>query len=488
MSEPCDLSAVEARRLIGAKRLSPVELTESCIARIEAVDHAVNAIVARDFARARQAAKSAETAVTAGATLGKLHGLAVGIKDLEDTEGLRTTYGSVMFRDHVPRADQRIVADIRREGGIVLGKTNTPEFGAGANTRNLVHGATGNPFDPMKSAAGSSGGSAVALATGMVPLATGSDMGGSLRNPAAYCGIVGMRPSPGLVPSEKRLLGPSGLSVLGPMARTVPDLALLMGAIAVPDPRDMLAAPTGPFREQKIDLGTLRAAFTPDFGFAPTSRAVRNLFADKIKHLAPLFGAAEAATPDCSGADDTFAVLRAVSFLAGFGGTFRTHPERLGPNVRANVEEGQRYTAEDVARATTAQTTLYWRWQAFFERYDVLIAPSVTLQPRPWSELFPAEIDGAATKSYYHWLALAYAVTLAGHPSLSLPLGADADGMPFGVQIVTRRYGDAEAIAIAAAIEEFCAANPDLSRPIPDLAGLAAAPPLRDAPGFFDMG
>ncbi len=487
MSEPCDLSAVEARRLIGAKRLSPVELVESCIARIEAVDHAVNAMVARDFDRARQAARQAEAAVMAGATLGKLHGLPVGIKDLEDTEGLRTTYGSVMFRDHVPRADQRIVADVKREGGIVLGKTNTPEFGAGANTRNVVYGATGNPFGPMKSAAGSSGGSAVALATGMVPLATGSDMGGSLRNPAAYCGIVGMRPSPGLVPSEKRLLGPSGLGVLGPMARTVPDLALMMSAIASYDPRDMLAAPIKPFREQKTDPGTLRVAFTPDFGFAPTSRAVRTLFAEKTNHLAPLFGTAEEATPDCSGADDTFAVLRAVSFLAGFGGTFRTRPERLGPNVRANVEEGLRYTAEDVARATMAQTSLYWRWQSFFEKYDVLIAPSVTIQPRLWSELFPAEIDGTKTQSYYHWLALAYVVTLAGHPSLSLPLGTDADGMPFGVQIVARRHGDAEAIAVAAAIEFFCSTT-TLSRPIPDLAALAAAPPLRGAPGFFDMG
>ena len=487
MSEPCDLSAVEARRLIGAKRLSPVELVESCIARIEAVDHAVNAMVARDFDRARQAARQAEAAVMAGATLGKLHGLPVGIKDLEDTEGLRTTYGSVMFRDHVPRADQRIVADVKREGGIVLGKTNTPEFGAGANTRNVVYGATGNPFGPMKSAAGSSGGSAVALATGMVPLATGSDMGGSLRNPAAYCGIVGMRPSPGLVPSEKRLLGPSGLGVLGPMARTVPDLALMMSAIASYDPRDMLAAPIKPFREQKTDPGTLRVAFTPDFGFAPTSHAVRTLFAEKTNHLAPLFGTAEEATPDCSGADDTFAVLRAVSFLAGFGGTFRTRPERLGPNVRANVEEGLRYTAEDVARATMAQTSLYWRWQSFFEKYDVLIAPSVTIQPRLWSELFPAEIDGTKTQSYYHWLALAYVVTLAGHPSLSLPLGTDADGMPFGVQIVARRHGDAEAIAVAAAIEFFCSTT-TLSRPIPDLAALAAAPPLRGAPGFFDMG
>lgn len=482
--EPCDLTATEARRLIGARRLSPVELVSSCIARVEAVDHAVNAMVARDFERSLAAARDAETAVMTGAALGPLHGLPVGVKDLEDTAGLRTTYGSAMFRDHVPQTDQGLVAAIRSAGGIVFGKTNTPEFGAGANTINAVYGATGNPFDPLKSAAGSSGGSAVALATGMVPLATGSDMGGSLRNPAAFCGIVGMRPSAGLVPSEKRQLGASGLSVLGPMARTVPDLALMLGAIGRYDPRDMLAAPLDPLRVGTVDTGTLRVAFTADFGFAPTSRAVRDLFAARMAQLAPAFAHAEPATPDCAGADDAFAVLRAVNFLAGFGATFRSDPNRLGANIRANVEEGLGYSAADVARAMTIQTRIYQAWQAFFQRYDVLIAPSVTIAPRPWTELFPAEIDGVATRSYYHWLALAYAVTLAGHPSLSLPLGRDDNGMPFGVQIITARHTDAMTIAVAAAIETIAQADPALARPIPDIAALRSMPPLRDTPGF----
>lgn len=488
--DACDLTAIEQRRLIGAKRLSPVELVESCIKRIEAVDHAVNAMVARDFARARMAAKAAESAVMAGGTLGALHGLPIGVKDLEDTAGLRTTYGSVMFRDHVPQADQRLVADIKRAGAIVLGKTNTPEFGAGANTRNAVYGATGNPFDPLKSCAGSSGGSAVALATGMVPLATGSDMGGSLRNPAAFCGIVGMRPSPGVVPSEKRLLGPSGLSVLGPMARNVADLALLFGAMATYDPRDMLSFPIAPIRRQSVDLGTLRVAFTPDFGFAPTSAAVRALFADRTRHLAPLFGTAAAASPDCAGADEAFAILRAVNFLASFGATFRADPDRLGPNVRVNVEEGLRYNAADVARATGLQTVLYRNWQAFFQQWDVLIAPGATIQPRPWSELYPAEIDGVATKSYFHWLALVYAPTLAGHPALSLPLGTDADGMPFGIQIIGRRHGDLQTLEVAAAIEEIYATlnGGSLRRPLPDLDALKHAPDLTRTPGFFDVG
>ncbi|MGC9270322.1 amidase [Acidiphilium sp.] len=486
--QPCDLAAVEARRLIGARQLSPVELVDSCIMRIEAVDHAVNAMVARDFERARAAAVTAEAAVMAGSALGALHGLPIAVKDLEDTAGLRTTYGSQMFRDHVPRVDQRVVTSLRAAGGIVLGKTNTPEFGAGANTINAVYGATGNPFDPLKSAAGSSGGSAVALATGMVPLATGSDMGGSLRNPAAFCGVVGMRPSPGMVASEKRLLGASALSVLGPMARNVPDLALMLSAMIGYDDRDMLAFPRGALRVPSIDLATLRVAFTADFGFAPTSRAVRSCFAAKTARIARWFGRAETATPDCAGADEAFAILRAVNFLAAFGATFRANPERLGANVRANVEEGLGYTAADVARAMVIQTRIYQAWRSFFIDHDVLIAPSVTITPRPWTELFPTQIDGVATKSYYHWLGLAYAVTLVGHPSLSLPLGQDEEGLPFGVQIITARHADAKALAVASAIEMMTAGDRALCRPFPDIAALSRAPRLSDTPGFRDVG
>ena len=245
MTELCDLSALELRRLIGAKQISPVELLASCRARIERVNGAVNAFVATCWERAEAEARAAEQAVMAGEALGPLHGLPIGIKDLALTEGLRTTFGSPQFADFVPEADERQVAAVRRAGAIVVGKTNTPEFGAGANTVNPVYGATGNPFDPDKTCAGSSGGSAVALATGMVPLATGSDMGGSLRNPAAYCGVVGFRPSPGAVPHELRLVGWSPLGVQGPMGRTVADAALLFGVMAGTDPRDPLVLAAG---------------------------------------------------------------------------------------------------------------------------------------------------------------------------------------------------------------------------------------------------
>ena len=485
MTNPCDLPAVAARRLIGAKRLSPVELLESCITRIEAVDHAVNAMVARDFDRARGAALAAERAVMQGEALGLLHGLPVGIKDLEETGGLRTTFGSTLFADNVPEADERGIASLRAAGAIVLGKTNTPEFGAGANTRNAVYGATGNPFDPAKSCAGSSGGSAVALATGMVPLASGGDVGGSLRNPAAFCGVVGFRPSPGVVASERRGLGWSGLPVNGPMARSVEDACLMLAAMASDDARDPLAVRRmEAFQPPRaVDLATLRVAVTADFGFAPVERGVRATFAAVTQPLRSLFAAAADATPDCRDADTSFAVLRAVSFLAAHADKVRTHPDQVGPNIRANVAEGLRCSAADVAQAELAQTALYRRWQQFFGDFDIIITPAIAITPRPWRELFPTAIDGVATQSYYHWLALAYAVTLAGHPAVCIPAGLDAAGMPFGLQIVGPRGGDAFVLAAAAALQAVLP-----PRPLPDLARLRAAPPIRLMEGFLGFG
>ncbi|MFJ5370691.1 amidase, partial [Bosea sp. CER48] len=491
MTEPCDLSAVEARALIGAKKLSARELLDSCISRMDAVDPAVNAMVARDDEAARKAASAADEATARGDKLGALHGLPVGIKDLENVAGLRTTYGSALYRDFVPKEDQLIVASVRKAGAIIAGKTNTPEWGAGANTRNAVYGATGNPFDPSKSAAGSSGGSGVALATGMVPIATGSDTGGSLRNPAAFNGIVGFRPTPGLVPSEKRSLGWYPLPVLGPMARNVPDLCLLLSAMVSDNGADPLATtidgkvvrqPQDFARPGAIDLGSLKVAVTPDFGFAPTERLIRDSFAEKVGAFSHLFHAAEEATPDCAGTDEAFEILRAVGFLASHYDKARDTPDMVGPNVRANVEEGLGYSALDIVRGMKLQTELYQRWQGFFDHYDVILSPAVTLSPRPWTELYPAEIDGKPTRTYFHWLALAYAVTVVGHPAISLPVGLDRNGMPFGLQIVGPRGGDAKVLAVAAALEAALAGDPLTARPVPDLAGLAKAPPISESP------
>src|SRR5258708_10800958 len=487
VTEPCDLTAIEARRQIGAKRLAPSELLASCIDRIEAMDHAVNAMPAGDFDGARAAAKRADAAVARGETLPALHGLPIGIKDLQETAGLVTTHGSVIYKDSVPADNACIVAAARRAGAIVIGKTNTPEFGAGANTRNPVYGATGNPFNPEKSCAGSSGGSAVALATGMVPICTGSDPGGSLRTPAGFCGVVGFRPSPGLVPSDKRPIGWSNLPVLGPMARTVADACLLLGAIASDDARDPLAYSVHerPIRHADefyppaaIDLARLRVALTPDFGFAPTERQIVEGFAEKCSLFQHVFARAETAAPDCSGTDEAFEVLRSLAFLSSHADKVRDRPRDVGPNVRANVAEGQRYTAADVARALTLQTQIYRRSQTFFEHHDVILTPSITISPRSWRELFPTEIDGKPTRTYFHWLALAYAVTLPGHPAVSLPVGLDRNGMPFGLQIVGPRGGDAMVLAVAHALETLLTGDVRTARPVPDLARLRASRPI----------
>ncbi|MBL6456988.1 amidase [Belnapia sp. T6] len=498
MTEPCDLSALEARRLIGRKALSPVELLKSCLARIDAVNPAVNAIVARDDEAARSAAHAAEAAVMRGEHLGALHGLPVGIKDLEETKGLLTTYGSPIFAEFVPEADCGMVARIRAAGGIVIGKTNTPEFGLGANTRNRVRGATGNAFDNTRSAAGSSGGSAVALATCMAPLCSGSDTGGSLRNPAAFNGIVGYRPSPGLVCSEKRAHGWSPLPVLGPMARTVGDACLLLSAMASDDARDPLAYTlhARPVRGEgalfspprSLDLSTLKLAFSEDLGQAPTEGVVREAFRARVAAMAPLFARAEAAHPDCSGGDEAFEVLRAQGVLTAHAEKVRTRPQDCGPNVIANVEEGLRYSLQDAARAAQLQTRIYRDFQRFFAEHDVLITPAITISPRNWRELFPKEIDGQPTRTYFHWLALAYYVTLTGHPAISLPLGVDAKGMPFGLQIVGPRGGDAFVLGVAAAIEAAFAGDAQFGRPVPDLAALKAAPPIASMPEFLSFG
>jgi Asp-tRNA(Asn)/Glu-tRNA(Gln) amidotransferase A subunit family amidase len=476
MPELCDLSAVELRRLIGARQISPVELLASCRARTERINGALNAFVATCWERAEAEARAAEQAVVAGEALGPLHGLPIGIKDLALTEGLRTTLGSPQFAGFVPEADERQVAALRRAGAIVVGKTNTPEFGAGANTVNPVYGATGNPFDPDKTCAGSSGGSAVALAVGMVPLATGSDMGGSLRNPAAYCGVVGFRPSPGAVPHELRPVGWSPLGVQGPMGCTVGDTALLFEAMAACDPRDPLSYPVdmigGP---EPVDLASLRVAISEELGFAPVDDGIRQVFRRAMDKIRSVFARADDRDPPLDeSANEAFEVNRAINFLAAHGETYRSRPEVLGPNVRANVEQGLAMTFEDVARAMQAHTLLYRRFLEFMADYDALICPAMAVPPFPHAQLYVEEINGQPMRTYFHWLALAYGLTLTAHPVACIPCGRDHTGMPFGIQVCGRRFGDRRTLAIAAALERFLEGIPELARPVPDLAALAA--------------
>jgi Asp-tRNA(Asn)/Glu-tRNA(Gln) amidotransferase A subunit family amidase len=299
--------------------------------------------------------------------------------------------------------------------------------------------------------------------------------------------VVGFRPSPGLVPNEKRGVGWTPLPVLGPMARTVADTCLLLSAMAGDDRRDPLATPVHGvfFPPARVDLSGLRVAITPDFGFAPIERHISEVFAEKTALFRHVFARAEDATPDCSGADEAFEVLRGLNFLAAHLDRVRTRPADVGPNVRDNVEWAMRLTAEDVARAEVAQTAMYRRWQHFFADVDVILTPSITISPRSWRELYPAEIDGQPTRTYFHWLALAYAVTLVGHPAVSLPVGLDRHGLPFGVQVVGPRGGDAFVLSVAAELEALLADDARTARPVPDVASLAGAPPIAGMAGFL---
>lgn len=475
-----ELPATELRRLIGTRAISPVELLEACISRIERLDPAVNAIAARCFKRARAEARAAEAAVLRGEALGRLHGLPIGIKDLQDTEGLLTTHGSPLYRTHVPQADSAQVALVRRAGAIVVAKTNVPEFGAGANSRNPVWGATGNPFDPDLNAGGSSGGSAVALACDMLPICTGSDTGGSLRIPAAKCGVVGFRPSPGLVPMDGRGLGWTPISVLGPMGRSVADTRLLFAAQVGVDDRDPLSQPVDPERagsHRPLDLGTLRVAWTTDFGQCPVSSEIRDLMRARMGAMAHLFHRCDEIAFDFGEADRCFDVIRALNFVARYKETYDRDPMLLGPNVRANYQIGATMSLADAAWAHTEQTRIFRKFQQTFRDYDLVVAPTTPVTPFPWTQLYLESLEGVRLRNYYHWLALTYFITLVTNPAISLPCGSDAKGMPFGLQVIGRFRGDLALLDAAAELEHAFARIPGLGRPRPDLSRLARARP-----------
>lgn len=473
-------SAVELRRLIDDKQISPVELLEACIARIEAVNPFVNAVTATCFERARKEARAAERAVLDGRPLGLLHGLPMGVKDLEATEGLLTTLGSPLYRDHVPTADNVLVARLRAAGAIVVGKTNVPELGAGANTRNNVWGATGNPFDPRLNAGGSSGGSAAALACDMLPVCTGSDTGGSLRIPAALCGVVGFRPSPGTVPSSRKPLGWSPISVVGPMGRTVADTCLQLAAsagVSAGDPLSYPLDPTGFLGPLRIDLGNLRVGWTEDFGACDVDPGIRQTFRRKVNAMKHLFRSCEEVRFDLGDVHRCFDVLRAEAFVAATRDAYARDPGSLGPNTRANYEIGAAMSLLDSAWAQAEQTRILARFNAAVSGYDVILAPTTPVTPFPWTTLHADTIDGKPQANYYRWLALTYVVTLTTLPALSLPCGVDHAGMPFGLQVVGHFRADHQVLGVAAALEQVFAGSDELRRPRPALDKLHAVEP-----------
>ncbi len=407
-----------------------------------------------------------------------LHGLPVAHKDLADTAGVRTTYGSPLFAEHLPDRDDLVVERMARAGAISLGKTNTPEFGAGSHTVNAVFGATRNPYDPGRTAGGSSGGAAAALAARQICLADGSDLGGSLRNPASFCNVVGLRPSPGRVPGWPLADVTDQLGVAGPMARTVADTALLLAVLAGPDPRVPLAldqpppAVTDPAQLAALlpaDLHGIRIAWSADLGL-PVDSEVISALAPAREVLTGLGAIVSDAAPDLTGADEAFRTFRAFRYATAFGGLLREHPDQLGANVTWNTERGLELTVADLSRATTLRAGLAERVTAFFTGFDVLACPVSQVAPFDVTLDWAHEIDGRPMHSYLDWMASAYLISATGLPAISVPACFTSAGLPVGLQLVGRRRADWDLLAVAHAFESatgYAAVIPASTPPLP---------------------
>ncbi|MGI9155113.1 MAG: amidase [Marmoricola sp.] len=450
-------SARDMVAAVAAREISARELMDLHLVRIAEVNPTLNAIVSLDEDRAREGAAAADEALAAGADVGPLHGLPFAFKDTHSVAGWRTTFGSPLFADHVPDADDLIVHRIRAAGAVVLGKTNVPEFAAGSHTFNTVFGTTLNPWDTSRSAGGSSGGGAAALASGMVPLADGSDMGGSLRNPASFCGVVGLRPSLGRVPGWPSANLWETTAVSGPMARSVDDLALLLSVIAGPDARvpTALADPGSDFaRPVEASPDRLRVALSVDLGgafevdaeVAGVVEAAGTLFAANGARVVP-------AHPDLADAEECFRTLRAWNFQAGFGELLGAHPESFKASLADNIRAGESLTGADVARAYAQRTALSETMRRFFTSYDVLAVPVSQVPPFSSGQEFPADINGKPMRTYLDWMRSAYFVTVTGCPAISVPAGFTEQGLPVGLQLVGPYGSDRRLLEIAAGFE-----------------------------------
>jgi len=461
--ELCFKSAREIRSLIGRKEISPRETLEAFISRIETVNPKVNAFCTLAFDQAREVAKKAEEKISAGEAIGPLHGVPVAIKDLTPTAGIRTTYGSKIFEDYIPDEDGLIVERLKSAGAIVIGKTNTPEFGAGANTYNAVFGATRNPWDPRLTCGGSSGGSAVALACGLSPLATGSDLGGSLRIPASFCGVVGFRTSPGLIPFYPDILGWDTFSVEGPMARDVADTALLLSVLAGFDERSPISFPVDAraflSAVERPEIKGFRVAWSPDLGIIPVDREVRTVAQQAAKRFSELGCVVEEAHPDFEGLREVISVTRAHRMATLHREKLEKWRHVMNPNLVWNIEQGLSLTGKEIEEAEKARTVLYHRVRHFLKRYDLLLTPTVAVPPFPVEIPFPKEINGQPMTNYTDWFLLTYAVSITSLPAISVPCGWTSQGLPVGLQIVGRKLQESTVLRAAAAFEAIAPWN-----------------------------
>lgn len=453
-----DLLRMTARQVVGllkAGKVSPAELIDASLARIGEVEPAVNALPTLCPERARKAARRLDPKEAAHP--GWLAGLPIAIKDLTEVEGVRTTFGSPIYADHVSPHSDILVENLERHGGVVLAKSNTPEFGAGANTFNEVFGKTRNPWNTDLTCGGSSGGAATALAAGEIWLATGSDLGGSLRIPASFCSVVGLRPSPGRVARAPTKLPFDLLSVQGPMGRTVGDVALLLDAMSGEDASDpiSLPAPAVPF-QAAVDRPTVprRVALSLDLGgLMPVDAEVRAATIAAAKRFESLGARVEEACPDLSASREVFQVLRAIRFAANLQPLLESHRELLKPDVVWNIEAGLKLNGGDVAAAERGRTRIFQSVATFFETYDLLLTPAVIVPPFAVDQRYVTEVDGHRFETYIDWLIASFAITLTSCPALSLPAGFTADGRPIGVQLVGPAHGEAALLSAAASLE-----------------------------------
>jgi amidase len=451
-----DLIRMTARDVLAhldAGDITHAEVLDALQARVAAVDGKVNALPTLCFDRAH--GHAARIAALPVAERGILGGLPVPIKDLEAVAGVRSTSGSPIYADHVPQASAFVVDRIEAQGGVVYAKSNTPEFGAGASTFNEVFGRTHNPWNLSRSVAGSSGGAGAALASGQAWVAQGSDMGGSLRNPASFCGVVGLRPAPGRVPKGPGSEPFSTLSVNGPMARNVGDVGLLLDAMAGPDPRDPRAQPGNSGFRARAEAPRVprRVAFSPDFGITPVDPEVAAICAAAARRFEAMGATVEEAHPDFTGAHEAFQTLRAVSFATGHLHEYADQRDKLKPDVIWNIEKGLKLTGEEVARAERLRARLVANMAAFFETYDLLLAPATIVPPFPVGDRTVTDCDGQQFETYIDWLAIVFAVTLTSAPALSLPCGFTAGGLPVGLQMVGPLRSEGPLLSHAAALE-----------------------------------
>ena len=452
MIEICFLSATEMVRRIRRKELSAREVLEAHLRQIELVNPKVNAIVTLVADRALDCARRLDEAAARGNFAGPLHGLPVAHKDLFATKGIRTTFGSPIFQDFVPPSNDLIVDRIQQAGAITIGKTNTPEFGAGSQTFNPVFGATRNPWDLSCTCGGSSGGAAVALACGMLPVADGSDVGGSLRNPASFCSVVGLRPSPGRVPRVPATDAWNTLPVLGPMARTVSDVALFLSAMAGPDPRSPLSIhePGSRFAEPlDRDCKGLRIAWGSNFASLPFDRRIRDVFEAQRNEFESLGCTTEEVNPDFSGADEAFRIFRALDFHQRLGAL-------RGPvkaSVMREIERGARITGPEIADAEAKRSRLFARVGQMMANYNFLVLPVTQVPPFDLNQEYVTEIEGVQMESYIDWMRSCYFISITGLPAISVPAGFTPEGLPVGIQIVGRHHDDWGVLQMARAFE-----------------------------------